>query len=283
MMDEYATTRRHRWSGRILNHPISRPSTSACATSSKRADRGFPIDFEDARQPSRRRRRQPRLAVAREGLRECRRNPPPFIGMRIKPLNGSCGAEQLGRRSRDDIARRIGRNSDGDTHDSEDHHHRASRVHRRRSSTARAVTRLGDGTSGRGVVETPRSFSILRTVIASPNLDASDGRCRGAHSDVRLHGELQHHRRVPAHAASCCEFAKHFMQVAFAGTMYGSPTDRQRSARADLSQENGGPSLSADERFENSASGHCMAMHFDDCAFSRGRFYQGWDFIPRSS
>jgi hypothetical protein len=80
-----------------------------------------------------------------------------------------------------------------------------------------------------------------------------------------------------------CEFAKHFMQVAFAGTGVwlsdGStavlPVPMHR-------QEKGGPSLSVDEQVENAASVHsAWRMHFDDVRHSlEGGFYQGWDLHP---
>jgi citrate lyase beta subunit len=115
-------------------------------------------------------------------------------------------------------------------------------------------------------------------------LDASDGRCRGAHfgtydytASCSITAAYQHMQH-PA-----CEFAKHFMQVAFAGTGVwlsdGStavlPVPMHR-------QEKGGPSLSVDEQVENAASVHsAWRMHFDDVRHSlEGGFYQGWDLHP---
>ena len=41
---------------------------------------------------------------------------------------------------------------------------------------------------------------------------------RRAFRDLRLHGGVRHHRRSSAHAHPVCDFAKHVMQVALAGT-----------------------------------------------------------------
>jgi hypothetical protein len=80
-----------------------------------------------------------------------------------------------------------------------------------------------------------------------------------------------------------CDFAKHFMQVAFAGTDVwlsdGSTTVMPVPIHR---QEKGGPALSLDEQVENTASVHsAWRMHFDDVRHSlEGGFYQGWDLHP---
>lgn len=115
-------------------------------------------------------------------------------------------------------------------------------------------------------------------------LDASDGRCRGAHfgtydytASCNITAAYQHMQH-PA-----CDFAKHFMQVAFAGTDVwlsdGSTTVMPVPIHR---QEKGGPSLSLDEQVENTASVHsAWRMHFDDVRHSlEGGFYQGWDLHP---
>ena len=115
-------------------------------------------------------------------------------------------------------------------------------------------------------------------------LDASDGRCRGAHfgtydytASCNITAAYQHMQH-PA-----CEFAKHFMQVAFAGTdVWLSDGSTAVLPVPVHRQEKGGPSLSVDEQVENAASVHsAWRMHFDDVRHSlEGGFYQGWDLHP---
>jgi len=145
---------------------------------------------------------------------------------------------------------------------------------------------LTDGTlKFEAMIETPQIVldSSGRSLLPRI-LEASDGRCRGAHfgtydytASCNITAAYQHMQH-PA-----CEFAKHFMQVAFAGTDVwlsdGStavlPVPMHR-------QEKGGPSLSVDEQVENAASVHsAWRMHFDDVRHSlEGGFYQGWDLHP---
>lgn len=145
---------------------------------------------------------------------------------------------------------------------------------------------LGDGTLRFEVmVETPQIVldSTGRSLLPRI-LDASDGRCRGAHFGTYDYTAscnitaLYQHMQHPA-----CDFAKHFMQVAFAGTDVwlsdGSTTVMPVPIHR---QEKGGPALSYDQQVENSASVHAAwRMHFDDVRHSlEGGFYQGWDLHP---
>jgi citrate lyase beta subunit len=135
------------------------------------------------------------------------------------------------------------------------------------------------------MVETPQIVLDASGRSLLPRLlDASDGRLRGAHfgtydytagiNITAAYQRMQH----PA-----CEFAKHFMQVAFAGTDVwlsdGSttvmPVPVHREAK-------GGPPLDDAQRAENAASVHAAwRMHFDDVRHSlAGGFYQGWDLHP---
>src|SRR5688572_2293819 len=145
---------------------------------------------------------------------------------------------------------------------------------------------LGDGTLRFEVmIETPQIVldstgkSLLLRI-----LDASDGRCRGAHFGTYDHTAscnitaAYQHMQHPA-----CEFAKHFMQVAFAGTDVWLSDGSTAVLPVPIHrQEKGGPPLSVDERFENSESVHAAwRMHFDDVRHSlEGGFYQGWDLHP---
>ncbi len=145
---------------------------------------------------------------------------------------------------------------------------------------------LGEGTLKFEVmIETPQIVldSTGRSLLPRI-LDASDGRCRGAHfgtydytASCNITAAYQHMQH-PA-----CEFAKHFMQVAFAGTdVWLSDGSTAVLPVPIYRQEKGGPSLSVDEQVENSASVHsAWRMHFDDVRHSlEGGFYQGWDLHP---
>jgi len=145
---------------------------------------------------------------------------------------------------------------------------------------------LTDGTLKFEVmVETPQIVldSSGRSLLPKI-LDASDGRCRGAHFgtyDYTASCNITAAYQYMQHPA--CEFAKHFMQVAFAGTgVWLSDGSTAVLPVPVHRQEKGGPSLSVDEQVENAASVHsAWRMHFDDVRHSlEGGFYQGWDLHP---
>jgi len=135
------------------------------------------------------------------------------------------------------------------------------------------------------MVETPQMIldSTGRSLL--PRLrDVADGRLSGAHfgtydytAGVNITAAWQRLRH-PA-----CDFAKHFMQVAFAGTDVwlsdGStvvlPVPIHRLAP-------GGSALTEAQRVANAASVHAAwRLHFDDVRHSlAGGFYQGWDLHP---
>ena len=145
---------------------------------------------------------------------------------------------------------------------------------------------LAEGTlKFEAMVETPQIILDASGRSLLPRLlEVSDGRLRGAHfgtydytagiNITAAYQRMQH----PA-----CEFAKHFMQVAFAGTDVwlsdGSttvmPVPVHREAK-------GGPALTEQQRAENAGSVHAAwRLHFDDVRHSlAGGFYQGWDLHP---
>jgi citrate lyase beta subunit len=145
---------------------------------------------------------------------------------------------------------------------------------------------LADGTlKFELMVETPQIIIDSRgTSLLARARDASDGRLRGAHFGTYdytagINITAAHQRmRHPA-----CDFAKHFMQVAFAGTDVwlsdGSttvmPVPVHRASQ-------GGAELTAQQQAENAASVHAAwRLHFDDIRHSlAGGFYQGWDLHP---
>ena len=135
------------------------------------------------------------------------------------------------------------------------------------------------------MVETPQLIlgsdgrSLLPRLLA-----VSDGRLRGAHfgtydytAGVNITAAYQHMRH-PA-----CDFAKHIMQVAFAGTHVwlsdGSTTLLPVPVHRETAE---GPRLDAAQHAANLASVHAAwKLHFDDVRYSlAGGFYQGWDLHP---
>jgi citrate lyase beta subunit len=134
------------------------------------------------------------------------------------------------------------------------------------------------------MVETPqiildgKGSSLLARV-----LDASDGRLRGAHfgtydytagiNITAAHQRMQH---------LACDFAKHFMQVAFAGTDVWLSDGSTTVMPVPIHRAAAGESLSREQIAENAASVHAAwKLHFDDIRHSlAGGFYQGWDLHP---
>ena len=135
------------------------------------------------------------------------------------------------------------------------------------------------------MVETPQivldetGSSLLPRILS-----ASDGRCRGAHFgtyDYTASCNITAAYQRMQHPA--CDFAKHFMQVAFAGTEVwlsdGSTTVMPVPVHREAKD---GPPLTDSQRADNAASVHnAWRLHFDDIRHSlAGGFYQGWDLHP---
>lgn len=134
------------------------------------------------------------------------------------------------------------------------------------------------------MVETPqiildsRGTSLLPRVLA-----ASDGRLRGAHfgtydytagiNVTAAHQRMQH---------TACDFAKHFMQVAFAGTDVWLSDGSTTVMPVAIHRAAQGAALDAGQKAENRTSVHAAwKLHFDDIRHSlAGGFYQGWDLHP---
>jgi citrate lyase beta subunit len=135
------------------------------------------------------------------------------------------------------------------------------------------------------MVETPQIVLDSKGTSLLPRLvDASDGRLRGAHfgtydytASINITAAFQRMRH-PA-----CDFAKHFMQIAFAGTDVwlsdGSTTVMPVPVHREAKD---GPKLTDRQKSENAASVHAAwKLHFDDIRHSlAGGFYQGWDLHP---
>ena len=145
---------------------------------------------------------------------------------------------------------------------------------------------LADGTLRFEVmVETPQIILDESGTSLLPRLlSASDGRLRGAHFgtyDYTASCNITAAYQRMKHPA--CDFAKHFMQVAFAGTDVwlsdGSTTVMPVAIHRAVA---GGKALTSDEMAANETSVHAAwKMHFDDVRHSlSGGFYQGWDLHP---
>ena len=228
--------------------------------------------------------------VARElvkGMRDATLSP--FIGMRIKPLNEELRGRSI--RTLDLVLTALVESADGLPKGWIVTIPKITILEQVEFTVTvlRALERklgLADGTLRfETMVETPQIVldSSGRSLLPRI-LDASDGRLRSAHfgtydytagiNITAAYQRMQH----PA-----CEFAKQFMQVAFAGTDVwlsdGSttvmPVPVHREAK-------GGPKLTKKQQAENAARvHHAWRLHFDDVRHSlAGGFYQGWDLHP---
>ncbi|MEJ7811476.1 MAG: hypothetical protein WKG32_13775 [Gemmatimonadaceae bacterium] len=134
------------------------------------------------------------------------------------------------------------------------------------------------------MIETPQVILDARGESALPKiLDAARGRATAAHFgtyDYTAGVNITSAHQRMRHPA--CDFARHMMQVAYAGTGLwlsdGStavlPVPPRRAAP--------GAALSAEDERENVASVHrAWRLHYDDVHDSLVRgFYQGWDLHP---
>jgi citrate lyase beta subunit len=135
------------------------------------------------------------------------------------------------------------------------------------------------------MVETPQLILASDGRSLLPRLlDASAGRLCGAHfgtydytAGVNITAAYQRMRH-PA-----CDFAKHLMQVAFAGTEVWLSDGSTAILPVPIHREaEGGPPLSGAQHAANLASVHAAwKLHFEDVRHSlAGGFYQGWDLHP---
>ena len=135
------------------------------------------------------------------------------------------------------------------------------------------------------MIETTQSIINRNGSINLPLLlEAARGRCVAAHfgtydytascSITAAHQHMMH----PA-----CDFAKHMMQVSFAGTgIWLSDGATNIMPVAPHRQAEGGPPLTADQISENNAVVHrAWKLHYDHIQHSlTNAFYQGWDLHP---
>jgi citrate lyase beta subunit len=145
---------------------------------------------------------------------------------------------------------------------------------------------LDDGTLGFEImIETPQIVLDSSGSSLLPRLrDASDGRLSAAHfgtydytASCNITAAYQRMRHPS------CEFAKQFMQVAFAGTGVWLSDGSTNVLPVPLHRAlDGGRDLTSDQLAENDASVHAAwTLHFDDVRHSlAGGFFQGWDLHP---
>ncbi len=144
---------------------------------------------------------------------------------------------------------------------------------------------LADGTlKFELMVETPQIvMDSSGTSLLARVRDASDGRLRGAHfgtydytagiNITAAHQRMRH---------QACDFAKHFMQVAFAGTDVWLSDGSTTVMPVPIHRPAAGGTLTDQQTADNEASVHAAwKLHFDDIRHSlAGGFYQGWDLHP---
>jgi hypothetical protein len=211
----------------------------------------------------------------------------PFIGMRIKPLNEELRARSI--RTLDIVLTRLVES--GGIPENwvvtvpkvtiiEQIHYTVAILHQ-------LERRLGldDGTLRFEVmIETPQIIlDGAGTSLLPRVLEAADGRLRGAHfgtydytagiNITAAHQRMQH---------LACDFAKHFMQVSFAGTDVWLSDGSTTVMPVAIHRASSGEQLSKEQQSENAASVHAAwKLHFDDIRHSlAGGFYQGWDLHP---
>ena len=210
---------------------------------------------------------------------------PPFIGIRIKPLN-----EELRARSTrtleivlTELVKRAGALPDNFVV-TVPKIVILEQVEFIVAELARLERTLGLGTGSlkfEVMVETPQIVLDSDGRSLLPRIPAvSDGRLTGAHfgtydytAGVNITAAHQHMRH-PA-----CDFAKHVMQVSLAGTGVWLSDGSTTVMPVPLHR---GEALTAEQTEANRASVHgAWKLHFDDIQHSLvGGFYQGWDLHP---
>ncbi len=212
---------------------------------------------------------------------------PPFIGMRVKPLNEELRARSV--RTLDRVMTGLVEGG-GIPEDWVVTIPKVTIIEQVEYTVAvlRSLEKklgLSDGTLRFEVmVETPQIIldrdgtSLLPRVLA-----ASDGRLRGAHfgtydytAGINITAAHQRMRHL------ACDFAKHFMQVAFAGTDVWLSDGSTTVMPVAIHRAAAGESLTREQQHANAASVHAAwKLHFDDIRHSlAGGFYQGWDLHP---
>lgn len=134
------------------------------------------------------------------------------------------------------------------------------------------------------MVETTQSILGPDGRCALPSfLDAAKGRCTGAHFgtyDYTASCGITAAHQAMGHPA--CDFAKAFMQVAFAGTGVWISDGATTVMPVPVHRAKEGASLTSEQRADNRRAVHAaLKLHADDVRHSLVTgFYQGWDLHP---
>jgi citrate lyase beta subunit len=134
------------------------------------------------------------------------------------------------------------------------------------------------------MVETTQSITNWRGESALPLLvEAARGRCAGAHFgtyDYTASCQITAAHQHMTHPA--CDFARHSMQVALAGTGVWLSDGATNIMPVPAHRAPEGGSLSEEQERENSQTVHrAWRLHFEHVTHSLvNAFYQGWDLHP---
>jgi citrate lyase beta subunit len=214
---------------------------------------------------------------------------PPFIGIRIKPLNEELRARSL--RTLDLFLGTLLANSGGTLPG-------GFAITLPKITRVEQVEAFADVLDlferGAGLapgtlaielmIETPHSILAPDGSVVIPRLvAAARGRCRGAHFgtyDYTAGVSITAAHQQPSHPA--CDFARHVMQVSLAGTGVTLSDGATTIMPVGPHREEEGRPLSAAQRAENMAAVHrAWKIHYDDVRSSlRHAYYQGWDLNP---
>jgi hypothetical protein len=228
---------------------------------------------------------------AREVARAAREGTlPPFVGIRIKPLNDELRARSLRTLERflATLLEETGGKLPAGFAVTLPKITRAEQV-----AALVEVLEFFERGSGLGpgaipielMVETPQSILGADGTVPLPHfVAAARGRCRGAHFgtyDYTAGCGITAAHQIPSHPA--CDFARHVIQVSLAGTGItisdGATTVMPVGPHRDAP---GGPPLTDAQKSENAHAVHrAWKIHYDDVRRSLAHaYYQGWDLHP---
>ncbi|HET7226389.1 MAG TPA: phosphoenolpyruvate kinase [Candidatus Eisenbacteria bacterium] len=134
------------------------------------------------------------------------------------------------------------------------------------------------------MIETPQSVLGVDGRVALPALvAAARGRCRGAHFgtyDYTAGLSITAQYQQPQHPA--CDFARHVVQVALAGTGVTISDGATTVMPVPVHRAAAGATLSPEQIEDNvRAVHHAWRAHYEDVRSSlRNAYYQGWDLNP---
>jgi citrate lyase beta subunit len=215
---------------------------------------------------------------------------PPFVGIRIKPLSGELHARAV--RTLDVFVTTLAQRTRGRLPANfvvtvpkvtiPEQVRAAAEL----CALLEKQTRLQPGTLRLELmVETTQAIFGRDGLVALRGLlEAARGRCRGLHFgtyDYTAACNITAAHQTMTHPA--CDFAKHVMQVAMAGTgLTLSDGATNIMPVAPHRAASGGPALTEAQTRENHAAVHrAWRLHFDHVQHSlRHAYYQGWDLHP---